>query len=40
MPERGVNSFNDSWLTEERFKNWLVQVSSTTAKCKWYYFRH
>ena len=35
MPKRGVNLFNDSWLTEERFKNWLVKVSSTTAKCKW-----
>ena len=27
--------FNDSWITEERFINWLVEVSSTTAKCKW-----
>ena len=33
-PKRGVNSFNDSWLTEGRFKNWLVKVSSTTAKCR------
>ena len=35
MPKRGVNSFNDSWLTEEHFKNWLVKISSTTAKGKW-----
>ena len=35
MPKRGVNSFNDSWFTEEHFKNCLVKVSATTAKCKW-----
>ena len=35
MPKRGVDLFNDSWLTEEHFKNWLVKVSPTTAKCKW-----
>ena len=35
MPKRGVYSFSDSWLTEERFKNCLIKVSSTTAKCKW-----
>ena len=35
MRKRGVNSFNNSWLTEEHFKDWLVKVSSTTAKYKW-----
>ena len=35
MTKIGVNSFNDNWLTEERLKNWLVKVSSTTARCKW-----
>ena len=35
MPKRGVNLFNNSRLTEEHFKDWLVKVSSITAKCKW-----
>ena len=35
MPKRGVDSFNDKWLTEKHFKNWLVKVSPTTAKYKW-----
>ena len=34
MPKRGVNSFNDSWLTEEHFKICLVKVSSTATQCK------
>ena len=35
MPKIGVNLFNESWLTEERFIDWLLKVSSTTAKSKW-----
>ena len=35
MPKIGVNLFNDNWLTEERLKNWLVKVSSTTTRCNW-----
>ena len=35
MPKKGVNSFNDSCLTEDRFENWLLKVPSTNAKCKW-----
>ena len=33
MPKRRVSLFNDTCLTEERFKNWLAKVLSTTAKC-------
>ena len=35
MPKKGVNSFNDSCLIEDRFENWLLKVPSTNAKCKW-----
>ena len=26
MAKNGVSVFNNSWLTEERFKNWLATV--------------
>ena len=32
--KRGNNLFNDSWLSDDRFKSWLQKDSGSTAKCK------
>ena len=35
MAQRGSNSFNEEWLSGNRFKDWIVKESSTSVKCRW-----
>ena len=35
MPKHGTNTFKDEWLQDECFKDWLVNESTVSEKCKW-----